>query len=366
MERAELRGVARDVARHELLPRASALDGSEPVVHNECWRQLAALGFDRALLPEEYGGAGLEIAELLAVVEELAVGDAGMALCVLLSNAALALLPRVRLASIPDGARWALVPARAGKEVLISESGLSARIACILGAHDADGVVIVVPGEAAAIIPLETDTPGLRLERDTSQMGLRGAPGASLTFAHEDLASVATSDGEVRRSRERAEAATGAVGLLRAGTASIARGVTRRAYELARDYAHERHQGGVAIVEHDAVTEMLAAMAVELAFPLPVAATAKQALGLKIAVTDAAVRCTTDAVQIFGGTGYMQETGVEKLMRDAKYCQLFPEPNWVARDVLVHLEHAPDVDLLGWPAAERSSVEGPAPEPTTA
>jgi len=65
-----------------------------------------------------------------------------------------------------------------------------------------------------------------------------------------------------------------------------------------------------------------------------------QALAVKIAATDAAVASTTDAVQVFGGTGYMVETGIEKLMRDAKYCQLFPEPNWVAQDELMRSERA--------------------------
>jgi alkylation response protein AidB-like acyl-CoA dehydrogenase len=92
-------------------------------------------------------------------------------------------------------------------------------------------------------------------------------------------------------------------------------------------------------------------MTVSLAFPLAVPASATQALALKIAVTDAAVRSTTDAVQVFGGAGYMHDTGVEKLMRDAKYCQLFPEPNWAAQDELVHREHAPALDLLAWPAS---------------
>ena len=49
---------------------------------------------------------------------------------------------------------------------------------------------------------------------------------------------------------------------------------------------------------------------------------------------------TTDAVQVFGGTGYMVETGIEKLMRDAKYRQLFPEPNWVTQDELMCSERA--------------------------
>jgi alkylation response protein AidB-like acyl-CoA dehydrogenase len=351
LERAELRDMAREVAHRELLPRVPALDAGEPSVRNECWRKLAAVGFDRALLAEGCRGAGLGIAELLAVVEELAVGDGGMALCVLLSNAALAALPAVRAASIPEGARWALVPAHARKEVLISESGLAGRIGCALGAHEADGVVLAVPGKAAAVIPVDADADGVTLERDSSQMGLCSAQAASLVFAGVGLRSDAEGDGDPRAPNDPTEAVAGALALLRAGTASIARGVARRAYELARKYAHERRQGGVAIVEHDAVTDMLVAMAVELAFPLAVPASATQALALKIAVTDAGVRSTTDAVQVFGGSGYMHETGVEKLMRDAKYCQLFPESNWVAQDELVHLEHAPAFDLLAWPAS---------------
>src|ERR1035437_6034354 len=128
--------------------------------------------------------------------------------------------------------------------------------------------------------------------------------------------------------------------VLRAGTAAIARGIARRAYEMAMEYANARRQTGVAIIEHGAVSDLLGAMAVRLAIPLPTSAGETQALAAKIVQTDAAVATTTDAVQVFGGTGYIRETGVEKLMRDAKYCQLFPEPNWVAQDELMRLERA--------------------------
>jgi len=138
--------------------------------------------------------------------------------------------------------------------------------------------------------------------------------------------------------------AASALALLRAGTAAIAHGIARRAYEMALEYAHARRQGGVAIIEHDAVSDMLSAMAVRLACWPQIAADhgseidQAQALAAKIAATDAAVASTTDAVQVFGGTGYMVETGIEKLMRDAKYCQLFPEPNRVAHDELMRSE----------------------------
>jgi alkylation response protein AidB-like acyl-CoA dehydrogenase len=111
---------------------------------------------------------------------------------------------------------------------------------------------------------------------------------------------------------------------------------------MALDYARLRWQSGAMIIEHDAVADMLSAMAVHLASPLPPLALAREgaapALALKIAESDAAMATACDAVQVFGGAGYICDTGVEKLMRDAKYCQLFPEPNWLARYALLALE----------------------------
>jgi butyryl-CoA dehydrogenase len=326
-ERAELLEMTREVARRELIPRGTALDAGELAVIGSCWRQLVELGLERALLPEEHGGAALDLFDLLAAIEELAVGDGGIALSVLLSNAALASTQPGDLAALPAGARWLLVPVGCGDDVTISDGRLDGRVACALGAFEADGLVLVGAGFKPIAIPAAT--PGLELERDQTQMGLRAAPGASLTFADIDARSEMTATGDAEP-----------LMLLRAGTAAIARGIARRAYEMAMEYANARRQTGVAIIEHGAVSDMLGAMAVRLAVPLPTSAGETQAIAAKIVQTDAAVATTTDAVQVFGGTGYIRETGVEKLMRDAKYCQLFPEPNWVAQDELMRLERA--------------------------
>lgn len=328
-ERAELVELARMVARRELAPRASALDAGDSDVIASCWRQLAELGLDRALLPEEHGGAELDAADFLAVVEELAVGDGGIALCVVLSNAALGAVTPETVATIPAGSRWVLVPAAPGAEVARSGTLLSGRFTCALGAHEADGLVLV--GDRHAAIP--ADAPGLKSERDETQMGLRAAPMADIT-----LDRVAAEPGLT----------TGCdpLSLLRAGMAAISRGIARRAYEMALDYARERRQGGVAIIEHDAVSDMLAAMEVRLMQPLPASIGERDALAARIGLTDAAVATTIDAVQVFGGTGYMCETGIEKLMRDAMYCRLFPEPNRVARDRLMQEERR-----ITWPTA---------------
>ncbi len=357
VERAEIRAMARELSGRELTPRAAALDaGGEDVLH-ECWRLLVELGLDRALLDEHHGGAGLGAADLLATIEELAVGDGGIAMSTLLCNAALATLPTDRrsmgspidqqLAGVPAGARWTLVPAALGTELSISDGALHGRIACALGAHAADGLVILlVNGPVPAAWALDTGASGCQIERDLAQMGLRAAPAGSIELTGVGCAPALGGSGRANGGATQLGAA-GALALLRAGTAAIAHGIARRAHEMALEYAHARQQGGVAIIEHDAVSDMLSAMAVRLACwpeiavdPAGLAVEETQALAVKIAATDAAVASTTDAVQVFGGTGYMVETGIEKLMRDAKYCQLFPEPNWVAHNELMRPERA--------------------------
>jgi len=336
-ERAALLEVTRDFARHELAPRSAALDAGDPGTLADCWRRITEIGLDRALLAEELGGSSLGILDLLPAIEELAFGDGGFAMCTLLSNAALASIAPEQAAAIGAHERWVLVPVRCGIEVQISGGALQGHVASALGAHGADRLVLAVAGAQPATIDLAPDTPGLTSEREEDQMGLRGAPAASITLtAIQSLSAATGSDPDGGGGSDVASALM----LLRAGTASIARGIARHAYEMALDYAHERRQGGVAIIEHDAVADMLGAMAVRLTSPTPTAAGATRALAAKIAETDAAVAGTTDAVQVFGGSGYMCETGIEKLMRDAKYCQLFPEPNWVAQDELMCLQRA--------------------------
>jgi len=351
-ERAEIRGMARELAHRELAPRAAALDAGGQDVLAECWSLLAELGLDRALLDEEHGGSGLGVLDLLDTIEELAVGDGAVAMCVLLCNAALAMLADEQLADVPAGARWALVPAALGTELTISDGQLDGRVACALGAHGADGLVFLLDGPEPAASAAGAGAAGLRLERDLAQMGLRAAPAASVELAGVDYVPAPGGSG----AQSAAVSVARAPALLRAGTAAIAHGIARRSYQMALEYAHARQQGGVAIIEHDAVSDMLSAMAVRLACwpqitadPAGVALEEAQALAVKIAATDAAVASTTDAVQVFGGVGYMVGTGIEKLMRDAKYCQLFPEPNWVAHNELIRSERRPSAVKAGAP-----------------
>jgi alkylation response protein AidB-like acyl-CoA dehydrogenase len=244
IELAELREMAGELARRELMPRTAALDAAEPATLTECWRALTAVGLDRALLGEEEGGPELGLPEFLAVLEQLAAGDGGMALCVLLSNAALLAREPDRRSAVPEGARWALVTGRLGQELTVCERRLSGRIPCALGAHEADAIVLALHGAQPAAILLEKGMCGVAVEREPAQMGLRAAAAASLELSDVELGQLAvTADGDDAGAGGKVG---GSLALLRAGTASIARGVTNRAYAIALEYAHERRQGGVA------------------------------------------------------------------------------------------------------------------------
>jgi alkylation response protein AidB-like acyl-CoA dehydrogenase len=316
-ERHEVVALARELGRRELAPRALELDERKPGALEAAWGRVTEVGFDRALLAVDDGGVGLDAGSLLLCLEEIGAGDAGVALLVLLSNAALAALPPERAAQVGEAERWALAPSPHGR---IS-----------LGADGADGLVVVEAGAEPAVLALPAGAPGLKVEPCELQLGLRAAAAARVSLS-------GAAAEEASPPAEAAATAAASMALLRAGAAAIARGVARRAHEVALEYAKERMQGGVTIVEHDAVRRMLAAMSVRLAAtPAPPGAELDDiaALTAKVAATEAAVATSTDAVQVFGGTGYMHETGVEKLMRDAKYLQLWPEPNWTADDRIV-------------------------------
>jgi len=337
-ERHEVVALAGELGRRELAPHALELDECRADALPSAWARVAEVGFDRALLAVDDGGVGLDASSLLLCLEEIATGDAGVALLVLLSNAALAALPPERAAAIPETERWALVPAP--PELLattarIAASGdgapvLTGALSPALGALGADGIVVVLGDPKPGVHALAAGTTGLEIDACNPLLGLRSAAPAriSLSAATAEAASPAT---------EAHAAVDASLALLRAGSAAIARGIARRAREMALEYAESRFQGGVPIIEHDAVREMVAAMKVrEAATPAPLGAEidGTAALAARVAATDAALATATDAVQVFGGTGYIHETGIEKLMRDAKSLQLWLEPPWIAHDMI--------------------------------
>jgi alkylation response protein AidB-like acyl-CoA dehydrogenase len=347
-ELGEVLAVTRELAHRELAPRALEVDDRSAAATNDCWQAVSEVGLDRAILREDEGGAGVGLAGLLALVEELAVGEGGIATLALLSNAALAVLaPSVR-GGLDGATRTAMVAlpqqgTPGSRGLRFADDRVSGHVVFALGALGAGTLVLAGhDGDGQGVYTVDAGGPGVTVTAIDDQLGLKGAPAARIDLEDAPVQNVGAAD-EV----------SAALTLLNAGIAAVARGVARRAHEICFEYAQNRYQGGSMIIEYGAVIDMIArisernrVIAGAAAFDgVPVGAggaqgreALAQALAAKAAATEAAADSTTDAVQSMGGMGYMHETGVEKLMRDARYCQLYPQSNWLAREDLVRLE----------------------------
>lgn len=314
--------------------------GDENAIHR-AWDGLHEIGFDLCTVPEAAGGAGLPAAAVVAIVEEIAAGDGGVALLTLLANVAAETLSRVQLEGMGESSRPVFVPTvgarrRDARLPQLADGELTGEASFVLGGVGASGFVVACENGADLALAFVADgTRGLTVEAIDDQLALGAARASRIEFD-----SVAAERVGGRPEADHAES------VLNLGIAAIARGTARRARELAQEYAENRYQGGGQIIIHGAVRDMLARMSErELGMKIP-QVDAKDdelavALATKIALSDAAVLSTIDAIQVFGGMGYMRETGVEKLMRDAKYCQLYPRSNWIARDDLLELQRRP-------------------------
>lgn len=301
----------------------SGSTGGRAAGAQDWWDGICEIGLERCLLPEHGGGIDLPPSALPALLAELAAGDGAVALRVLLSNIALDRL--VAAGRDPAGDELCVFVPAAG--VRAGEAGLlTGAVPLAYGAGGAARLVICagLTGEHG-LFAVDASCDGVLVEPAGEQLGLEGAPAARITL--DGTVGEPLGGGDDDRS----------IVLLHAGVAAIARGIARQAEAMALAYAEQRYQGGGAIIGHGAVREMLARMAERRLACSAAGPGLPAALAARLAATDAAVATTTDAVQVFGGMGYMVETGVERLMRDAKACQLYPASNWLLRDRLLEL-----------------------------
>jgi alkylation response protein AidB-like acyl-CoA dehydrogenase len=221
----ELLGVVRDLTQREVAPRSADLDAGDRDAFAHCWTAACAIGLDRVLLAEEFGGAGLGPADLLAMIEEMAAGDAGLAVAVLLHNVALAALPAEAVAAVADGERWSvtLPPLAPSLAFGISKgsAGVSGRIPFVPGALGAGGFAILDPAPGSAALFFHSTAPGLTIQPYPFQMGWRSSPAAGLVLDEVTATPVPHSVGSD----------SGATRLVRLGVSAVARGIAWRAWE---------------------------------------------------------------------------------------------------------------------------------------
>lgn len=373
-EQREIRGLARDFAEGEIIPRAAAWD-RDGAFDREVLDKLAALGFLGMLVPEEYGGLGFDVPTYLVALEEIARGDAALALTMAIQNGP---VPHILLAHGSEAQKKRWLPALAAGERIagfaLSEadagsdpSGMRTRARergggwTISGAKRwvtngslADLVVVFAgtgTGEShtsAGAFLVDTDTAGYRVGRREKTMGLRASETVSV-----ELREVRLGPGRlVGDPALGLRYGLGALDLGRLGIGAQAVGIAQAALEHATRYARERHQFGRPIAAFGAVRSKLAVMATKIAASrslvmagaeaweangsgagegLPVNARSAMA---KLLASETAMWVTEEAVRIFGGYGFMREFPVEKLMRDAKGTEIYEGTSEILRLVI--------------------------------
>ena len=365
-EQRALRELAREFADKEIRPVAADYD--ERSQHpGDVVAKAHEVGLMNPHVPEEYGGLGLSAFEQILVGEELAWGCSGIATTIVANI--LGSLPVILAGSEAQKREW-LTPLL--EEPLLcsfalTEPGAGSDVSAIKTTAKRDGGDYVLTGSkmfitnagqaawfvvfastepeaghrglSAFIVP--ADSNGVVVEQHLDKLGQRATDTSALAF-QEVRVPAANRLGE---EEEGFKTAMRTLDLTRPGTAAGAVGVARAAFEHAVEYSKSRIQFGQPIAMNQGVNFLVADMAAEIEAARLLTwqaawlidqgerATLQSSYAKRFAA-DTAMKVTTDAVQIFGGYGYMKEYPVEKLMRDAKLFQIYEGTSQIQRLVI--------------------------------
>jgi alkylation response protein AidB-like acyl-CoA dehydrogenase len=359
-----LRDTTREFAQREIAPTAIERDEAErfePAI----FRGMAELGLTGAPLPESVGGGGFSYLGWSLVMEE--IGAADMSCAVMLSVHILAQLPVVQFGTEEQVARW-LPPMIAG-DVLgafaLTEPGAGSDAAALRtratrmadGSYRLDGTKIwisnapfaerylvfatVDPERGAKGITaflVEKGAPGFRFGAHEKKMGIRAGVTAELIFDGAEVPAASRLGDEGAGYKVALSAL--ASGRIAIGAGCV--GIARSALEQAAAYLQQRKAFGAPLAEQQGLRFMLAEMARDVAAARALVHEAARAKDrgepiaelssmAKWTASDTAMKVATDAVQLFGGSGYSRETGIERLMRDAKGAQIYEGTNQIQR-----------------------------------
>ncbi len=365
-EQRELRALAREFAEKEIRPKAAEYDVvmKHPV---DVVAKAHEVGLMNLHIPEEYGGPGLNSFDGMLVGEELNWGCSGIGTSIGANG--LGATPVLVAGTEEQKAKWlppllespilcsfGLSEPEAGSDVAKlkttaerrgDEYVLNGSKTFITNAGYADWTVVFAKtdvtkghrGISAFIVPM--DAPGVTLEQHLDKMGQRATDTSA--FALQDV--VLPAENLLGAEGQGFKIAMQTLDFTRPGTAAGAVGVAQAAYELAVEYAKQRVTFDVPIAMHQGVNFMIADMATEIeaarlltwqaAWMLDQGkrATLHSSFAKRFSA-DTAMKVTTDAVQVFGGYGYMKEYPVEKLMRDAKLFQIYEGTSQIQRLVI--------------------------------
>lgn len=365
-EQAQIQAVARRFAEREVAPFADEWE-EKAFFPRFIFDKMAALGFAGMYCPPEYGGTGLDRLSAVLVAEELGRVHRAMGF-IFIHNMVLELLSRQGTGD--QRQRW--LPPLAGGRLLaafgLTEPGAGSDAAAIIttavrdgsryilsgqkcfitNADVADVLIIAAKTDPAAgargisIFIVPRDTPGLSVPRVEKTMGVRSTHICEVVLEEcpvpaENLLGEAENKGfpMLMKALEGGRVTNGA----------LAVGIAQGAYEIARDYARQRHAFGGPIASLQAIQFMLADMAtgIEAARWLVRYAAWRKDSGRPAGMyasmakrfgADLAMEVTTNAVQVLGAYGYIQDCKVERMMRDAKMTQIVEGTSQIQRLII--------------------------------
>jgi acyl-CoA dehydrogenase len=365
-EQEELRRVAREFAQREVAPVAMPYDktGEFPW---EIYRKAYDIGLVNPSVPTAYGGGGLSALECCLIVEELGAACAGITTSIMVND--LALMP-ILVGGSEAQQHTFLTPFCSTFNMgafCLTEPGAGSDVASMSTTAKLDGdsyllngtKTFITNGSVASLYTVfatrdkglrhkgicgfivPADTPGISHSKKFDKMGQRASDTAEVLF--EDVRVPRAN--LLGREDEGFKIAMVTLDRTRPMIAAMSVGLARAAMDAAVQYAKERETFGVPIGQHQAVQLLLADMAKDIeaarlltwqcAWLIDQGHRAtKESSFAKCFASDVAMRVTTDAVQVFGGYGYMKDLPLEKYMRDAKLMQIYEGTNQIQRVVI--------------------------------
>jgi alkylation response protein AidB-like acyl-CoA dehydrogenase len=362
-----IRDMARQFAVEQLAPHAAEWDATARFPA-EAVAAMGALGLMGMLVPEEWGGAGVDLVSYALAVEELAAGDGSCSTIMTVHNS-VGCVPiwkygtneqkerflrplakgemlacfclteptagsdasAIRTRARRDGNHWVLE----GTKQFIT-NGSTAGVAIVFAVSDPEKGK---KGISAFLVP--KDTPGFKVARLEKKLGQKASDTAQLVFEDCRL----TPDLMLGKEGEGYRIALGNLEGGRIGIAAQAIGLSRAAFEAALAYAKDRKTFGAPIINHQAVQFRLADMAtkIEAARELTLAAATlrdagrpclKQAAMAKLFASEMAEEVCSDALQIHGGYGYLADFPVERICRDVRVCKIYEGTSDIQRLII--------------------------------
>jgi alkylation response protein AidB-like acyl-CoA dehydrogenase len=364
-----MREAVRRMVDKEIRPIAAEIDATDRIPER-IFHLFGDMGLMQLWVPEQYGGPGGDLTSVCMAREEISRASEACALIAGMNSIGM-ILPLLHFGTEAQKQHWLPLVAkgRTYTAVAMTEPDSGSDVASMKTRAKKDGESWVLNGQKCFItwgnmahyilvfartsgergfegissFLVDTKSPGFRVGKNERKMGLNGVPNVQVYFDNVRI----PAENMVGEEGRGFIACMRILDMNRPTIGAAAVGVAQGALDLALDYAKERKQFGRAIGQFQGLQFMLADMAMQIEAARALvyecarlvdagdySRLSEMASMAKCYASDVAMKVTTDAVQVFGGVGYMRDYPVERYMRDAKINQIFEGTNQIQRIVI--------------------------------